>query len=285
VRFIARAAEPLEVVPFALHLSGAGTVWFDDFLIRPLPAGAPPSGPRGTVVERGVTPGSLVGQRPRPDMSLLYDESSDAGDRTGTVLDRSGHAHHGALIGARWVAEGEGRVFEMGGGGAHLLVRGHPLADLGQRVSLSLWIKPAAQREPITEVVGGGERDLYHAWSLLLSDAGDGSYRVSATLLSRRFFAGVTVPPERWSHLVLSHDGETARLYVNGALAGGLPAPGTWLGQGSHGFVRFGAGLFEKAMVRSFIGRMAGIRVFSRPLSTSDVQAVYAAGPLGRVLP
>ena len=77
-----------------------------------------------------------------------------------------------------------------------------------------------------------------------------------------------SLPPNAWSHLATTYDGTTVRLYVNGALAGSSTFAGSI--PASTGSLRLGGNAIWSEWFR---GELDDVRVYSRPLSPSEIQA------------
>lgn len=274
IGFVARLAGPADVLPIALHNSGAGTVWFDDFEIRPLLLDAPPAAGIA-LAPRPVT--EAVGGA-RQDARLIWTAASEGPD--GAVLDLSGHGRHGALRGgAKWVSEAEGRVLSFDGQQANVVMRGNPTINHGTQVTLSLWVKPATQRQNQSVLLSTGNRDDYDISRVLLIDEGDPKLRLWIQTPGKALLSPTGVlQRDAWSHLVITHDGLTGRVYVNGALIlqGALAAG--WLGQGFGGTLHLGAGAKEGEALDAFTGRVSNVRLLPRVLTPAEVPAVTALG-------
>ena len=75
------------------------------------------------------------------------------------------------------------------------------------------------------------------------------------------------MPLNAWTHLAMSWDGTTQRLYVNGALVASRAVAGTL--PNSAGVLRFGGnGVWSEW----FAGRLDEIRVYDRALTQAELQ-------------
>ena len=85
-----------------------------------------------------------------------------------------------------------------------------------------------------------------------------------------------------WYHVVGTYDGNVARVYVNGNLAGtGLSCPG--VGINSYP-LRIGAGngLEHDGWSDRFPGRIDEASLYNRALNSNEIAAIYAAGSAGK---
>jgi Concanavalin A-like lectin/glucanases superfamily len=83
------------------------------------------------------------------------------------------------------------------------------------------------------------------------------------------------VPVGSWTHLAVTHDGTTLRLFVNGAQVASRSAPGAVLT--SSGALRIGGNTVWREW---FAGRIDEVRIYNRALSAAELQADMTA-PIG----
>jgi hypothetical protein len=93
------------------------------------------------------------------------------------------------------------------------------------------------------------------------------------------------VPVAGWYHVAGTFDGQVARLYVNGVLAGTGPQIS---GVGFNSYpLRIGAGnlLEHDGIPDRFKGRIDEASLYSRALAGNEIAAIYAAGSAGKCRP
>jgi len=144
-----------------------------------------------------------------------------------------------------------------------------PVLQLADGFTLSAWVNPAAAQpsEPMVigkEVPGGLPYVLYaqgagvgpNAFTLI-----DGSYQNAA--------APDVIPSGTWTHIAATYDGTALSVYVNGVLESSAAVEGSLtLGDGP---LRIGNNaVFPN---EGFAGRIDEVRVYSRALSTVEIQA------------
>jgi hypothetical protein len=192
-----------------------------------------------------------------------FDETSGTG-----VTDGSGRGNNGTIAGATRSTAGRfGSALTFDGVNDWVTVADSASLDLSTRATLEAWVFPTA---------------LGNAWRtvLLKEQPGQLVYALygnnDALRPSGHLFTtgdlwsngSAQLPANVWSHLAMSWDGSTQRLFVNGnqvatrALTGTLP--------NSAGALRFGG---NAVWTEWFAGRLDEIRVYDRTLSPAEIQA------------
>ncbi len=78
--------------------------------------------------------------------------------------------------------------------------------------------------------------------------------------------------PKQWTHCVGTYDGKTAKLYINGSLAGQLKHAGKPISSsGYDATVQIGSSQESNYMV----GSIDDVRIYNRALSAEEVKALY----------
>ncbi len=193
--------------------------------------------------------------------------------------DSSGRANNGTISGATRTTAGKiGAALTFDGVNDWVTVPDAASLDLTNRATLEAWVYPTA---------------LGDVWrtALLKEQSGQLVYALYANNDLTRpsghlyttgdlFTNGTAaLPLNTWSHLAMTWDGTTQRLFVNGtqvgtrALAGTLP--------NSTGVLRFGG---NNVWSEWFAGRLDEIRVYDRALTQAELQAdmtkpVSGSGP------
>lgn len=267
IGFSVRTGDDPLALPFALHNSGPGRVWFDDFQIRQITPGKPGSPdldnpPRTLAQVNGAS----------PDVTLRWDERSVSWP--GLVRDMSGHGSHGVLVGASFVDGG--RALEVGAGGAgpsYVSMQGHPSLDLGDKATLSFWLRVDDMNTDWNFIASGGAVDDPR-WTLYFIGE-RAPFQIAGNIAGGNLQTGEILPDKTWVHLALSHDGKDAKLYLNGALVASAAAPGRWLHKGWEGYLRLGILLAGKQAEGQMRGRYANVKVTSRALTAAEIAAEY----------
>jgi chitodextrinase len=184
-----------------------------------------------------------------------------------TTADASGNGNTGTVTGASWSTQGRfGSALSFNGTGSLVRVADSASLDLTAAMTLSAWIRPAAsqsgwrtilQRQVDAYFLNAGNN------SGPLRPAGGGTFANST-----QWVGGPTASPvNTWTHVALSYDGATLRLYVNGnqvaskAQTGAIEANNNplWIG-GNQPYGEYFNGLIDD------------VRVYNRALSQADIQ-------------
>ena len=167
----------------------------------------------------------------------------------------------------------KGLAFRKRAGGACVIVKGMKKFDFTKGFALSVWYKFAADAPSnhgldlaatAAGSKGPGFRITYDysTWRWL---TGDGkTFKVLATSKAKTPLA-----KDVWTHLVLSFDGKTAKIYLNGELAV-ESAPGeTFPLTNGEDFLSIGA--YSRGYYYYFDGAIADVKVYNRPLEPAEI--------------
>jgi glucose/arabinose dehydrogenase len=196
-----------------------------------------------------------------------FDEASGTG-----VTDGSGRGNNGTISGATRTTAGRfGSALTFDGVNDWVTVPDSASLDLSTRATLEAWVFPTA--------LGGAWRT-----AVLKEQPGQLVYALYANNDASRpsghlFTTGdlwsngsAQLPLNAWSHLAMSWDGTTQRLYVNGTQVATRAVGGTL--PNSAGALRFGG---NSVWSEWFAGRLDEIRVYDRGLSQLELQSDMAA--------
>jgi glucose/arabinose dehydrogenase/PKD repeat protein len=219
-------------------------------------AGTAPATYRATYAEATCAPPSgLVG-------AWGFDEASGS-----TVGDASGRANSGTIAGAARTGSGKfGSALSFDGIDDWVTVADSPSLDLSNRATVEAWVNPTSAFYWRTVLLKEQPGNLVYAlYTNNDIDRPSGHLFTTADLYSS---GTAQLPVNAWSHLAMTWDGTTQRLYVNGtqvasrAVGGTLPA--------SAGALRFGG---NGVWGEWFAGRLDEIRVYNRALTQAELQA------------
>ena len=180
------------------------------------------------IFSRARSAGEIAGDMERavadderhPDLVASYGfDSSGAG---AMVRDDSGRGHHGTPHGAAWTSSGRfGGALAFDGRAAEVIVNASHALDLRQSMTLEAWVLPRGAAGAEAAVVAHAG-DAYHLRAVsrrgsIVPAAGARFGEVPRRARPRR-----RLPANRWTHLAATYDGQSIRLFVDGALAAQL---------------------------------------------------------------
>ena len=203
-----------------------------------------------------------------------FDEASGA-----TTADASGRGNTGTIAGATRTTAGRiGSALTFDGVNDWVTVPDAASLDLTNRATLEAWIYPTAlnaiwRTALLKEQPGQLVYALYANNDL---NRPSGHLYSGADLFTNGTAA---LPLNAWSHVAMTWDGSTQRLWLNGVQVGSRALTGTL--PNSTGVLRFGG---NNIWSEWFAGRLDEIRVYDRALTQAELQAdmtrpVSGSGP------
>ena len=217
----------------------------------------------GQVVSGGCYP-------PPANMVAWYSAENNFNDVQGATFENGTMSGSGVTFVAGMV----GQAFSFNGSG--FLTMGTPAALVitGNQVTLDGWINPAAL-DASTRIYFG--RSVSGGNDYLLLNNGGVLSGVIKNSTGETFVNTLTnLPANTWSHIALTYDGTTIKVFLNGAVIGSAAKTGNIVNSGAP-FVIGGrpGGL-------NFTGKIDEVEVFSRGLSDSEIASIYNAGNTGK---
>ncbi len=184
----------------------------------------------------------------------------------GTTADASGNGNTGTITGATWTTQGRyGNALSFNGTNSVVRVPSSASLNVTTGMTLSAWIRPTAaqggwrtilQRQTDAYFLSASNGDPLHP-------AGGGTFGGNI-----EFVGGPTANPlNTWTHVALSYDLATLRLFVNGTQVATHAATGSvqtntnplWMG-GNTPYGEYFQGLIDEA------------RVYNRALNQAEIQ-------------
>jgi hypothetical protein len=188
-------------------------------------------------------------------------------DTSGTTAKDVMGAHDGQVTGAARTAGGRfGQSLSFDGVDDWVTVPHNAALDLGSGMTLEAWVKPSALstwRSVIQkERTGSFDYALYAS-----TDASSPAARVF-TANGIDAAAPSALLTTTWTHLAMTWDGSTVRLFVDGAEVAAQAAPGPLVT--STGALRIGG---NSQRSEWFTGLVDEVRVYARPLTGAEITA------------
>src|SRR5436309_8935849 len=208
-----------------------------------------------------TVPSPASAQTPGLVAAYAFNEGSGT-----TVADISGNDNNGTISAATWTTAGRfGNALVFNGTSARVTVPDAASLQLTTGMTLEAWVFPTAT---LTN------------WRAIVDKNVDGYYLMASTDQSDRPSAGGTwvggnqntygpsvVEVNTWTHLAATFDGETVRLYVNGAEVASQ-AQTTPLAT-TTGTLQIGGDSYPNEL---FAGRIDEVRIYNRALSAAEIQ-------------
>jgi Protein of unknown function (DUF4038)/Concanavalin A-like lectin/glucanases superfamily/Putative collagen-binding domain of a collagenase len=157
---------------------------------------------------------SVVSQLTGPVAAFGFDEGGGA-----TTTDSTSNRLVGTLSNATWTAGKYGGALSFNGTNARVNVPHNAVLNLTTAMTLEAWVKPTTQPDWSTIVMKERSGALsYVLYGDALTPVGD--FTTGSTYHS--LYGTSTFPTGSWTHLAVTYDQSTLRLYKNGVAAGTL---------------------------------------------------------------
>jgi hypothetical protein len=209
-----------------------------------------------------------------PGLVAAYSFSEGSGT---TLADRTGLGHTGTLSGATWTTQGRfGNALSFDGVNDWVTIADATDLDFTTGLTLEAWVFPTAngggswRNVIIKERPGGEVYNLYanadtNAPTIYVVRAADPAGPLDAR-------GSTQLPLNTWTHLAVTFDNSTLRIFVNGVQVGTRAVAGPLLT--STGALRLGGnGIWGEF----FAGRIDEVRLYNRALSAAEIQIDMAA--------
>jgi hypothetical protein len=198
-----------------------------------------------------------------PNLVVAY--SFDEGTGT-SASDSSGNNLAGTITAATWTTSGRyGKALTFNGTSALVTIADHALLDLTTGMTLEAWVYPTALTGYRTVMLKERPGDLAYALYANEDVARPSVWVTAGTLASAAGTSALAV--NTWTHLAATYDGATLRFFVNGTQVASQARTGSLFVSGNP--LRIGG---NSVWGEYFAGRIDEVRIYSRALSTAEIQ-------------
>lgn len=219
--------------------------------------------PTNSTIADGQATGTILNDDGNTGLVAAF--GFDEGSGT-TTLDSSGGGNSATITGATWAAAGRfGRALSFDGVNDWATVNDTASLDV-TRVTIEAWVRPSTLSGWRTAVLKEQSNGLAYALY-----AHDNAPRPSAYINTggpdREVQGSAALALNTWSHIAVTYDGTTMRLYVNGAQVGTRSVNGTIIA--TSGALRIGG---NAVWGEYFTGLIDEVRIYNRALSQAEIQ-------------
>jgi hypothetical protein len=188
-----------------------------------------------------------------------------------TVADASGNNNTGTISGATWSTLGRyGNALSFNGVNNVVVINNAASLNLTTGMTLSAWVFPTAAQSGWRTIVQR-QVDAYflHASSDggALRPAAGGTFGGSGKFVA----APSAIAVSTWTHVAVTYDGTTIRLFVNGTQVATTPQTGTV--ETNTNPLRIGG---NSPYGEYFQGRIDDVRIYNRPQTATEIQGDMA---------
>ena len=213
-----------------------------------------------------------------PVLTLSFNEASGT-----TAVDGSGNNNNGTIAGATRVTgqTGFGGALQFNGSSSIVNIAHSASLALTNGMTLEAWVNPSANAG--TSVNDGWRTVIMKersttglAYGLYSNDGDSNPSRPAGYIRNNgtdvEATNGPAVPIGVWTHLAVTYDGTTLRLYVNGVLRNSVAASGGIAA--STAPLRIGGNtVFSVPGTEYFAGLIDEVRIYNRALSAAEITA------------
>jgi len=189
-----------------------------------------------------------------------------------SAYDGSGLGNHGTILGAVRVTGGRfGNALKFDGVNDWVTVNNSKTLALTTGMTVEAWVNPTTwmsgmstvvmKEQPATSTSAGTE-------TYLLAANNSTNQPMSVVRTGSEVAVGGTtqIPPNQWTHIATTYDGQYQNLYINGILVNMLPQTGPITT--STGLLRMGGNSLWGGFFQGYIDE---VRIYNRALTQSEV--------------
>jgi Concanavalin A-like lectin/glucanases superfamily/Chitobiase/beta-hexosaminidase C-terminal domain/IPT/TIG domain/Fibronectin type III domain len=203
-----------------------------------------------------------------PGLVAAYDFNAGSGT---TVADASGNGNTGTIMNATWTTSGKyGGALSFNGTNAQVLINDAASLHLTTGVTLEAWVNPSSAPTGWQDVIYKALDNYYlEAGSTNSNKPGAGVLLTSSA--EPLAYGTAQLAASTWTHLAMTYDGTTLKMYVNGVLASSTAQSGTITT--STNALQIGG---DTTYGQYFKGLIDEVRVYNIALTQAQIQTDMA---------
>ncbi len=210
---------------------------------------------------------------PPADMEAWYAAENNANDIMGVP------PHNGSFNGS-YAAGKVGQSFSFDGVDDTVEIPDAPELNPTAEISLDAWVYVTGGQGQHRDIISKDGEASDRQFLLTASDVN--KYRAHIGVPSGLEYVdgSTTVQLNTWTHLAMTYDGSTLKLYVNGELDGSLSVTGAIITTTQP--IRIGGGAPIGQSPFFFTGRIDEVEIFSRALLETEIKGIYDSDLTGK---
>lgn len=189
---------------------------------------------------------------------------------SGDANDISNNSNHGTVNGPKLIRDrfgNENSAFCFDGANDEIVVLDHPSLNLTQ-FSISGWVKPLSNQIGAREIAAKGEYPYNYGINLSGNENNMNGFYNDANNY-QQITSTSTLSVGNWSHIVLTHNGSIAKLYINGVMESESNNDEVVVNNGFLYFGRTYTGFYMK-------GILDDIQIWNRAINKCEVKSLYS---------
>ncbi|MER5625145.1 LamG-like jellyroll fold domain-containing protein [Streptosporangium sp. NPDC002544] len=191
-------------------------------------------------------PAALAADEPVPVLAYGMDEGAGS-----VVGDASGRGNTGTATLTTWTDGKYGKAIALNTPSSRVIAQDVSSLRLTSAMTVEAWVNPTDSGSSQVLVNKGTSYSLAGFRGSSASVHTSTAYQVTGPIL----------PPYTWSHLATTYDGQTLRLYVNGAMVASRPVQGAIMATAAPLAISRGGGLVDE------------VRIYDTALSEAQINA------------
>ena len=199
-----------------------------------------------------------------PGLVAAY--SFDEGTGT-TVNDLSGNGNNGTITNATWTTVSKfGNALVFNGTNSVVTIPDSASLHLTSGMTLEAWVNPSTVNGAWRDVIYKGNDNYFLEGTSNPSSVPAGGSTIGSS--DDAIYATAALTPTTWTHLALTYDGTTLRLYVNGVQVSSLAQSGT-IATSTNPLQIGGDNIYGQY----FAGTIDEVRVYNVALTAAQIQS------------